>query len=183
MIFENLWHRLLKTMYFLPQLKSTSTSNAYPHLLLTCAQIFQQISSFFNVLQHTTFAACYKSHSIRLVLFFQVRLTQWTSKWFSWLWPLWVWHLQTVWNSQLLKLFEFSPRLDLSNRFSLLNSRFLKICLNFTLSSVHQERQSYIVAPHRMVGTVLTSWLWRSHLSNCLRRASLDFPCSDPSVC
>ena len=33
----------------------------------------------------------------------------------------------------------------------------LKICLNFTLASVHQERRSYIVVLHRTVGTVLTS--------------------------
>ena len=68
--------------------------------------------------------------SIRSVLLSLLPADRWKSskikKGSPWLWPLWVWHLQTVWNSQLLKLFEFSPWLDLSNRFNLLNSHFSK---------------------------------------------------------
>ena len=61
---------------------------------------------------------------------------------------------------------------------------FFKICLNFPLNRAYMEKAKlYFCLPHpRMVGTVLTSWLWRSPLSSCSRRASPDFRCSDPSV-
>ena len=89
---------------------------------------------------------------------------------------------QTVWNSQLLKLFESSPWPQFSNRFKAsLNSHFFQICLNFPMSKL-QKNRSIFSSPLRTVGTVLTSWSWPSPLSNCSRKASAVFPCSDHSV-
>ena len=89
---------------------------------------------------------------------------------------------QTVWNSQLLKLFESSPWPQFSNRFKAsLNSHFFQICLNFPMSKL-QKTRSILSPPLRTVGTVLTSWSWLSPLSSCLRKASAVFPCSDHSV-
>ena len=126
--------------------------------------------------------------SIRSVLLSLLPADRWKSskikKGSPWLWPLWVWHLQTVWNSQLLKLFEFSPWLDLSNRFNLLNSHFSKSVWIFRCRVFMGKTKLYFcLPPTRTAGTVLTSWLWRSPLSNCSRRESPDFRCSDPSVC
>ena len=66
------------------------------------------------------------------------------------MWPLWVWHdhhdhddHKSVWNCQLLKLFEFSPRLYLSNRFSLLNSHFSKFVWIFRCHCVKDRKGDY----------------------------------------
>ena len=55
---------------------------------------------------------------------------------------------QTVWNSQLLKLFESSPWPQFSNRFKAsLNSHFFQICLNFPMSKLQKKLDQYSRLP------------------------------------
>ena len=98
--------------------------NAYSSSSFHLRVNFLNISIFFNVLQHTYLA----NHNVTIILIpcicwkkknFKKNLFDRDLWWCSWQ------AAQTVWNSQLLKLFESSPWPQFSNRFKAsLNSHF-----------------------------------------------------------
>ena len=118
-------------------------SSSYFHLRVN----FLNISIFFNVLQHTYLA----KHNVTIILIpcicwkkknFKKNLFDRDLWWCSWQ------AAQTVWNSQLLKLFESSPWPQFSNRFKAsLNSHFFQICLNFPMSKLQKKLDQYSRLP------------------------------------
>ena len=124
--------------------------NAYSSSSFHLRVNFLNISIFFNVLQHTYLA----NHNVTIILIpcicwkkknFKKNLFDRDLWWCSWQ------AAQTVWNSQLLKLFESSPWPQFSNRFKAsLNSHFSRSVWIFRCRNCKKLDQYYRLPSGRL---------------------------------
>ena len=150
--FCNQWCWCPKTCRFSQQdnvLLAAEAPNAYSSSSFHLRVNFSNDSIFFNVLQHTYLA----NHKVTIILIpfhcicwkgknFKKNLFDRDLWWCSWQ------AAQTVWNSQLLKLFESSPWPQFSNRFKAsLNSHFSRSVWIFRCRSCKKNSINILVSP------------------------------------
>ena len=153
--FCNQWCWCPKTCRFSQQdnvLLAAEAPNAYSSSSFHLRVNFSNDSIFFNVLQHTYLA----NHKVTIILIpfhcicwkgknFKKNLFDRDLWWCSWQ------AAQTVWNSQLLKLFESSPWPQFSNRFKAsLNSHFSRSVWIFRCRNCKKLDQYYRLPSGRL---------------------------------